>query len=453
MNPVRCPLDEASERYPQQVALLSSEIEITFKELNEWVSGTASRLQEIGIQKGERVALILPPSWEQVVLILALIRRGAMASPVNPKFPTTYTKTLLNKISCHRVIGTTQQVARQSKIPKNKIELDQPATILFTSGSSGTPKAVLHSYGNHYWSAKGSNENIPLQRGDRWLLSLPLCHVSGIGIIFRSLLSGTTLVIPREEDPLEERISKYAITHLSLVSTQLYRLLQKATPWKTIKATLLGGSAIPFSILDQAYSKKLPIYTSYGLTEMATQVTTTPSNPPKEKRQTSGKALPYREIDIAKDGEILVRGKTLFQGYVDREKIDRPLTKKGWFQTGDLGEIDPEGYLSVRGRKDNLFISGGENIYPEEIELALSNLAGIEQSRVVPIADKEFGYRPVAFLKTTQPMDSSKIQSELEKALPRFKIPIVFHAWPNVDNTGIKTGRSYFIELARQLKG
>lgn len=468
-------LAEAAKKYPAETALLSGKKRLTFQELSEWAEGIAIRLKWARVSKGERVGLILSDDWQELIFMLALMRIGAVACPISHRFPLPTLKELLHHISCKfyiapegtppidpdifdsdkRYLDAYAFFARNFKASEPTLSLDQPATILFTSGSSGTPKAVLHSYGNHYWSAQGSNENIPLERGDRWLLSLPLYHVSGMGIIFRCLLSGATLVIPQREESLEEAILKYQITHLSLVTTQLYRLLQKEDllqRLKTIKAILLGGSAFPSSLLDQAYQKGLPIHTSYGLTEMASQVATTPSDLPENKRGTSGKVLPCREICIAEDGEILVRGKTLFQGYVDGEKIDRPLTKEGWFPTGDLGEIDAEGYLSVQGRKDNLFISGGENIHPEEIELALSNLAGIEQSRVVPIADKEFGYRPVAFLKTTQPFDPKKIRSELEKTLPRFKIPITFYAWPNTENAGIKTGRSYFIELARQLK-
>ena len=133
--------------------------------------------------------------------------------------------------------------------------------------------------------------------------------------------------------------------------------------------------------MDEALARGLPIHTSYGLTEMASQVTTTPPGASPGELRTAGRVLPGREVSISGGGEILVRGETLFAGYVDGEKVDRPLDADGWFHTGDLGDLDEDGYLRVLGRSDNLFISGGENIQPEEIEEALCSLEGVERSR------------------------------------------------------------------------
>jgi O-succinylbenzoic acid--CoA ligase len=161
--------------------------------------------------------------------------------------------------------------------------------------------------------------------------------------------------------------------------------------------------------------------------------------------------LPWREVSISERGEILVRGETLFVGYVEGEESDRPLDADGWFHTGDLGELDEDGYLRVGGRMDNLFISGGENVQPEEVEEALCRLEGIDEAVVVPVPDEEFGARPVAFVRATG-REPEELERELEPLLPRFKIPIAFHPWPEEARLGMKVDRAALVERAQRLR-
>ena len=151
----------------------------------------------------------------------------------------------------------------------------------------------------------------------------------------------------------------------------------------------------PERSLRQSVKLGLNIYLTYGLTEMSSQVAT---GKVTQINQACVKVLPYRQISISPEGEILVKGEVLFKGYVAGAKIHLPLTN-GWFPTGDMGQLDKEGCLTVIGRRDSMFISGGENIHPEEIEKALLSIKGIEQAMVVPKEDKEFGQRPIAFVK------------------------------------------------------
>lgn len=159
--------------------------------------------------------------------------------------------------------------------------------------------------------------------------------------------------------------------------------------------------------------------------------------------------MPHREVSVAEDGEILVRGDTLFAGYVEGDGVDRQLDDEGWFHTKDLGELDPDGYLRVTGRRDNQFISGGENVQPEEIEAALCRIEGVEAAVVVPVPDEEFGERPVAFVRAPGGLPAG-LEKGLEPMLPRFKIPITFHEWPESSGPeGMKPDRRAFRELAR----
>ena len=269
--------------------------------------------------------------------------------------------------------GSAPSSSRWESARKSTIPLQRPATIVHTSGSSGVPKAVLHSCGNHYYNALGSNANLPLTAEDRWLLDLPLHHVAGLGIVFRCLLAGAAVVMPDRGESLDAALDRYGITHLSAVPTQLRRLLKRPGSGRraALRYLLVGGCEVPRKLLARARARGLPVFTSYGCTEMASQVTTTGIDSTAAQRLTSGRRLPYRRLRVDDEGEILLAAETLFMGYVERGEVTRPVDSGGWFATGDLGRVDEDGYLSVTGRRDNRFFCGGETIHPEEIERAL----------------------------------------------------------------------------------
>ena len=415
------------------------------------------------------MALYLPKGERYVALILAVIRAGHVACPVSDRLPPKGVAQLLERADCTALISDNEELLRavgtdlhglkpelllevdRQRAEQADISLERPATIIFTSGSMGTQKAALHTFGNHYHNALGSNANIALRPGERWLHSLPLYHVGGLSILFRCLLAGATIALARQGTPIGEAISGLSATHVSLVSTQLSRLLRESAELGGLEAVLMGGGPVPAFLVDEAIVRGLPIHTSYGLTEMASQVTTTPPGASLEALRTAGLVLPGREVAISEEGEILVRGKTLFAGYVERENTDRPLDSDGWFYTGDFGELDENGFLRVVGRRDNLFISGGENIQPEEIEEALCRIQGVDEAIVVPVPDPEFGHRPVAFTRTDgdEPKDPA---AELRKVLPGYKIPLTFHPLPEETRRGIKPDRNALREQARRLQ-
>ncbi|MDN5698623.1 MAG: AMP-binding protein, partial [Rubrobacter sp.] len=161
-----------------------------------------------------------------------------------------------------------------------------------------------------------------------------------------------------------------------------------------------------------------------------------------------GRVLPYRELRISDEGEVLVRGRTLFVGYLDGEGLRDPTDGEGWFRTGDLGALDEDGYLTVHGRRDNRFVSGGENVQPEEVEAVLRRLSGVEEAVVVPVPDEEFGHRPVAFVNG--PPDSEELYERLSALLPRFMVPIAFYPWPEEASSGMKPDRARLARLARE---
>jgi o-succinylbenzoate---CoA ligase len=463
---VSCPLRASEISAPDAAAIIGPRGTITYDELDHSVSAAAFRLREL--EPGSRVALYLPKDERYVALVWAVIRAGHVACPLSDRLPSKSVAQLLERAACAALISDDDELLRtvdegfycmkpgpllegdRRREEITHIPLNRPATIVFTSGSTSVPKAALHTFGNHYYNALGSNANIALRPGDRWLHSLPLYHVGGLSILFRCLLAGATIALPEHGTPIGKSIADLGATHVSLVSTQLLRLLREDAETGGLKAVLMGGGPVSASLVDEAVYRGLPIHTSYGLTEMASQVTTTPPGAPLEALRTAGRVLPEREVSLSEEGEILVRGATLFAGYVEGGRLDLPLDANGWFHTGDLGVLDENGYLRVLGRKDNRFFSGGENIQPEEIEEALSVLPGVETAVVVPVDDTEFGQRPVAFVRME---DGSTVDlaSELEKVLPRFKIPIAFYAWPE-EGGGMKVNRASFGERARLIR-
>jgi O-succinylbenzoic acid--CoA ligase len=421
------------------------------------------------------VAILSRNSIEYILTILSLIHIGATVVPLNIYNPSRQILSQLKDIGCLKMIFSEEfhddrykknlQVLKMEKVLSGRLMvkelpnlapllMEHIATILFTSGSSTKPKAVVHTIGNHYFSALGSNLNIPLGPGDRWLLSLPIYHVGGLAIIFRTILIGATIVIPDDNNYLEDSIRKHQITHLSLVPTQLMRLIaenQNVATLHNLKAILIGGASIPKSLTDKTIEYKLPVYTSYGSTEMSSQITTTRPGDGTKKLQTSGKVLKYRQLMVSNDGELLVKGYTLFKGYLIKNKIRRNVNKQGWFRRGDLGYIDKEGYLTVLARKDNMFISGGENIYPEEIERHLLQMEGMVDALVVDVPDKEFGAQPVAFIRMKRNMvyDTNSIYTVLKQKLAKFKMPKYIFVWPEGLNT-LKANRGILRKVAME---
>lgn len=467
MNTIHCPLADAAAMSPHETALVSGEHVMVFFELDEMASRVARNLKRLGVRPGDRVALFLETSWQTVAILFGCWRAGAAACPLNTRLPRAavldqvrelearfliarVAEPLGGEFAAVRVHGPDElliyRMAEPDEEPNWPLRLDAPATVLFTSGSTGKPKAAEHTMANHYYSARGANQNIRLGSRDCWLLALPLYHVGGLGILFRCALAGAAMAIPEPGESIERAQERYGATHLSLVPTQLYRLLAgPGVPesFRKIKALLLGGAPTPPAVLAEALSRQWPVFTSYGLTEMASQVCTmTPSSPP-DKRMTSGRVLNHREIRIAPDGEILVRGPTLFNGYVGNGALDRARDADGWFATGDLGALDADGYLTVHGRKDNMFISGGENIQPEEIEGWLASMPEIEEAAVAPRPDEEFGARPIAFVRwRAEALTDDEVRARLARVLPRYKIPIAFLPWPEGEGAIWKLDRA-----------
>ncbi|UWX57266.1 o-succinylbenzoate--CoA ligase [Chlorobaculum sp. MV4-Y] len=428
---------KAAQTFSSQPAIITDERRWSFADLDDDTACIAAAFEANGIRRGDIVAFVAPNSTALVLALMALMRMGAVAAPVNHRFPESHIEGVIARLNPAMTLDATAleafvaaALALTNASFSAATEMERPVSIIHTSASSGKPKAAMHSFSNHYYSAKGSGENLPFGPGDCWLLSLPLYHVGGYSMLYKCLIDGGALAVPAPEASLAESLVRFPVTHLSLVPTQLYRMLQTdggPESLRSLKALLLGGSAVSAPLLREAIRERVPLYLTYGSTEMSTQVTTSPS-PVTEVQGDSGVVLPYREVAISPDGEILVKGECLFMGYLDDDGLRTARDSEGWFHTGDMGELSEDARLNVLGRKDNMFISGGENIHPEEIEKALTSIEGIEEAVVVPVPDAEYGMKPVAWIKAQNDApDDAAITARLKSRLGRLKTPVALH--------------------------
>lgn len=435
-----CPLSYHAMRRPDQIAIEDENKTYSFAAINSRITSLSNQLVKLGMKTGDRLICIAPNSLELVLLQLTCLRAGFIFSPLNPKFSDDELLERIQTLNSAFVFSRNAEIefkkpimsldfsssARTENCQSKVLNSKDVISIIFTSGSSGKPKAVMHNYYNHYFSAKGSQKAIPLAVGDKNLLSLPLFHISGYATVMRTMIAGATLVLSNKKLS-SAMLKKTEITHLSLVSTQLYTLLKDpdfSAKTLQIKHLLLGGSVFPDALLTQAKQCGFTYHLSYGSTEMASQIATSTNS-------SDLKVLPFREVKI-EDNELLIRGKTAFVGYFD---IDHNRSEMDWFASKDLGKFDQykPNTLSIIGRKDRLFISGGENIQPEEIEKVLLSFPEITQVAVLPIKDEKFGFRPVAFVNIEI---SASLQQGINQKLTHFKQPIRYFKLPK--QTGLK---------------
>jgi len=440
----------------------------TYFELNRRVEQRITICRREGLLDGDVVALYGGAPEDVICWLFAGFRMGLRMLVVSPRIPEATLPDRLRDAGAICMVspepapeGIRWIAANVDDHPKEQIDsdpdrsaspsvrgaeaisADRIATLLYTSGSTGSARIVAHTFSNHLFSAAGVLDRISLGPGDSWLLSLGLHHVGGLAILFRCFLSGASVRISRSRPGADAE----GITHLSLVATQLRRILDRPAPWlRNVREIIVGGGPVSDHLLRRCSDARLPVRITYGSTEMASMVTLTDG-----ATNTSGSVLRYREINLSDSSEVMVRGQTLFSGYWVGGGLERALDTDGWFRTRDLGALR-DGDLVIQGRLDNQFISGGENIQPEEIEQQLLGISGVIEAVVVPIKSDEYGLRPVAFVRrdADAPLNEG-INRSLRERLPGFKVPDAFYDWPDDEISGLKVSRCRLAELAERL--
>jgi O-succinylbenzoic acid--CoA ligase len=463
-----CPIRWQAINHSQSMALKTDQLSLTYQQLDQLLTQLQAQLtNQIDTTNTELIRLICisTNTFNLLLLQLVCLRAGWCFCPLNPRFTEAEIKQryfILNSEYCwvsqdsiHRDLATlTIDFTLSNNHYSENLEAltinpEQPCNIIFTSGSSGFPKAIVHHYKNHFYSALGSQSIISLGLGDHNLLSLPLFHIGGYATVMRSIIAGASIHIsaaPVTYSLLQDR----KITHLSLVSTQLIRLLEDPNfnrSQSSIRHILLGGSAFSDHLLAALLKRGFDYHLSYGCTEMASQVATSINN-------TRLNLLPYRQVKIEK-GEIYLRGETRFLGYFKENKLLK-LDPEQWIAIGDIGQMN-NNTLAILGRKDRQFISGGENIKPEEIERICLQHQAVKEVYVCPINDPTYDQRVALFVsffdkkELTFEQHTKQLHQYLKTQLTSFKLPNHYLPWPTLTtNQVLKIPKQIFQDRLKE---
>ena len=331
-----CPIAYWKQQRPEALALSS----LSYRDFDTLIQCVCSNLKKI---ESPILAFVPKNTPLDLAFFFASWRMGKAVYPLSFRLPVQAIRERVLRTGASWIDLNTFSLS--NSIERTEIPVNTLATLIETSTAS---KIVCHEYKSHVCSARAAIEMLELTHQDRYCLNLPLFHISGIALFLRCFIAGATLLFPEQ---LEEA------THISMVPTQLYRMIEAKQTLPKAKYLLIGGAPISSTLYEKALDQKLPIYLSYGMTESASMVVIQPPD-------RSTRVLSHVQLRLAQDGEIHLRGPSIFQKYWG----DRDRQENEWFPTRDIGKKDALGVLKIIGRKDRQFISGGENIHPEEIE-------------------------------------------------------------------------------------
>ncbi|AIM15993.1 O-succinylbenzoic acid--CoA ligase [Bacillus sp. X1(2014)] len=449
---------------PDRPAVYFQNEMITFKELYERSYTVAGQMQGMGIQKNDFAGVLLKNHLDSVVVLFALQLLGARAVILNNRLTPnemvwqledsgaaffilddsfTEIESVVNERLHHINTTTIKQLFASDFVTpaiQEEISLGDICTIMYTSGTTGYPKGVMQTFGNHWWSATGSVLNLGITDGDCWLCSVPLFHISGFSILMRGIIYGMPIVLHERFDveKIIQTIQEKRVTIMSVVSTMLTQIVDALEEQRLpgyFRCMLLGGGPAPLPLLQSCQKKEIPVFQTYGMTETASQIVTLAPEYCLTKLGSAGKPLFPSQIKIVREdeaeaqagevGEIMVKGPNITPGYLNRPQATKETIRNGWLNTGDVGYLDEEGFLYVLDRRSDLIISGGENIYPAEVEAVLLSHPEIIDAGVTGIEDAKWGQVPAAFIvkKADSKVSVEGIEKYCVKQLAKYKVP------------------------------
>lgn len=427
-------LADAARRVPDRDALVVGGEALTFAQLDRRASALASWLEGRGVGAGSRVATLLSNGPTAAILPHAMLRLGAVLVPLNTRLSEAEVEWQLEH--SHPTLVLREEVSPRLSTPGSRPSAErrelQPFAVIHTSGTTGRPKGAVLTVANFLHSARASSAVLGVRDDDRWLAVLPLFHVGGLSILLRSALQATCVVVHERFDAaaVNRAIEREGVTIVSLVSVMLQRMLdaREDRPFPpSFRCALVGGGPVPAPLLERCARAGVPVAQTYGLTEATSQVTTLPPAESPRKPGSAGRPLPGVEVrlDGGSEGEILVRGPTVMLGYLDDPGATAAALRDGWLHTGDVGRLDEEGYLYVLDRRDDLIVTGGENVYPAEVEAALLAHPSVEEAAVLGVPDEAWGQRVVAVvrLRGEEPATAASLEAHARGMLAGYKVP------------------------------
>lgn len=465
MQDARAWLPASTAVNPTAPALIIGNHQWSYTELNQLAQRAAFWLQAKGIQPKDRVAVLMSNCLEYVCLVHAASLIGAVLVPLNIRLTApelawqinqtgskllVYTPEFADKVAeCSQLENLeASHLLREIASPENGevfFQLQNTAGIIFTSGTSGQPKGVTLTYENFLWSALASANRLGTLPADGWLCCLPLYHVGGLSIIQRCCLYGTTAILQNGFDlaKIQQAFDTASVTLISLVPTMLYRMINEGVKFpSSLRLILLGGAAASPELIEKCQALNLPIAPTYGLTEACSQVATMLPTGAFQKPGSVAKPLLFSSVDILNSagnpcepyeyGDIVVQGPTVMTGYWENAEATHKAIRARGLYTGDIGYLDSDGDIWVVQRRTDLIVSGGENIYPAEIENVLRKHPAVADCCAIGIADAEWGQVVGAAVTFQAGMstDATDLEAFCRQALAGYKIP---RRWRFVD--------------------
>jgi fatty-acyl-CoA synthase len=455
---------------PERIALLSEEREYTYRELSREVLKMAAHFQRnFRLEKGERVAILSQNRTEYMISYFAIAQLGLVAVPLNVRLSITEltfqiqdsgAQTILyenatadqyKQLNSHvnfenaYCFGENFEISNEEIIePFIDIEVD-PYIICYTSGTTGRPKGAVLTQANIFWNALNNQYAIDITSYDRTLVLLPLFHIGGTGLFaFPTLLAGGTIIIPNRFEPGNtiQLIEEKSVTIVMGVPTihdaiRKHPLFEMAE-FKSVRWFYSGGAPCPKELIEAFLDRGLPFGQGMGMTETSPTIFMLSKEDYKRKVGSIGKPVMFCDIALVDDdgnqvptgeiGELLIKGPHVMKEYWGLPDKTREAIRNGWFYSGDLMRQDEEGFIYVAGRKKDMIISGGENIYPLEIEQVLKELSEINEAAVIGVPHEKWGEIPIAFisLNTGSELSVEKVQNYCMEKLAKYKVPKQF---------------------------
>ncbi|MBO0992484.1 o-succinylbenzoate--CoA ligase [Bacillus sp. SD088] len=447
---------------PNKPALVYEDQVWTFQEMKEIVQNLQKKLASCLKKQDQRAAILMKNHPKMVWLIHALQQLGIEAVFLNHRLTSgelgfqlqdsqvellfcddTFVE-IANELRGENLQLRMYTTTQYEKFPDQPLEIrdeyDLAATcsIMYTSGTTGKPKGVQQTYGNHWWSAIGSSLNLGIHEEDSWLCVVPLFHISGLSILMRSIIYGMPVYLLEQfdEEKVNSLLQSGQVTIMSVVSAMMNRMLDglgAENYHPHFRCMLLGGGLAPLPLLEKCVDKGIPVFQTYGMTETSSQIATLSPEDALKKLGSAGKALFPAQIRIINEhneeaapkqlGEIQLKGPNITSGYLARPEANQAAFEQGWFKTGDIGYLDEEGFLYVLDRRSDLIISGGENIYPAEIEEVLLGHDAIVEAGVTGAEDQKWGQVPFAFVVMRKSVSEAELIQYCRTQLAAYKVP------------------------------
>jgi HIP---CoA ligase len=451
-------VEEAASRFGAAEALVDGPVRLSWRELHEQVSSVAGAFVEGGVKPGDRVAICAPNTHHWVLMALGALSAGATLVPINTRFTAAETADVLDRTHAralvvadtflgrdrlaelraggHRVPDLVLPVSPETPwrpLKASNVDVtvrpDDVSDILFTAGTTGRSKGAMSAHRQaldvaRAWAARGE-----VTAADRYLVINPFFHSFGYKAgILACVLTGATIVPQAVYDAAQaaKLVHDERITVLPGAPTIFQTMLDLPdVNLKTLRLAVTGAAVVPVPLVERMQEELGTVLTAYGMTEAVVATMCTPGDDARTVATTCGTPAAGFELRIGDQDEILLRGPNVMLGYLDDpEATSKAIDGDGWLHTGDVGRVDDRGYLTITDRLKDMYICGGFNVYPAEVEQALARLPGVVESAVVGVPDERLGEVGRAFVVRRDPgLSTEDILAHCKGLLANYKLP------------------------------